>query len=88
MLAGAYRYTKPAKPTFSQDSGEAGTNRDGNAVRANDSTDLVTLADELARIADELHVLNRNLSVTRHDGEETVGFARIFIENGNSRACW
>lgn len=73
--------TKPAKPTFSQDSGKAGTNQDGNAAHTENST----VANELTRIADELHQLNRNLSVARHDDMEVVGLARLIAEMGNGR---
>lgn len=73
--------TKPAKPTFSQDSGKAGTNQDGNAAHVENST----VANELARIADELHQLNRSLTITRRDGTEVVGLARLIAENGNGR---
>ena len=76
----------PAKPTFSQDSGKAGPNQDGNAAYVHDSTDLATIAaeltriaDELIRIGDELHRLNWSLTpkgpryITRHDDANNVG---------------
>ena len=85
MLAGAYRYTKPAALTAAKQSSTTGTNQDGSAVCANDSTDLA-IVGELARIADELHVLNRNLSARRRDDMETAGLAQIIAENGSSRA--
>lgn len=72
----------PAKPTFSQDSGKAGTSRDGNAAHTHED---ITVASELARIADELHALNRHLTITRKDGAVAVQLAHLIAEIGNGR---
>lgn len=71
----------PAKPTFSQDSGKAGTRQDGNAAHIEDST----VIDELARIADELHALNQHLTITPKDGAVAVQLAHLIAEIGNGR---
>lgn len=62
-----------------------GTSQDGNAVCAHDITVLATIAAELARIADELHQLNRSLTITRCDGMEIIGLAQLIAETGNGR---
>lgn len=77
---------QPAVLTAAKQTSTTGKSKDGNAVCVNDSTDLTTIAAALTRIADELCTINRNLSVTRHDGTDAVGLARIVDENGASRA--
>lgn len=71
----------PAKPTFSQDSGKAGTSQDGNAAHIEDNT----VVSELARIADELHALNQHLTITPKDGAVAVQLAHLIAEIGNGR---
>jgi len=73
--------TKPAALTVCRPDSATDVNEDGNAAHTENST----VAAELARIADELHQLNRNLSVARHDDMEVVGLARLIAEMGNGR---
>lgn len=72
---------QPAALHPAKNDSATGTNEDGNAAHTENST----VANELTRIADELHRLNRNLSVARHDGMEVVGLARLIAEMGNGR---
>lgn len=73
--------TKPAALTVCRPDSATDVNQDGNAVHVEDST----VSAELARVADELHQLNRNLSVARHDGMEVIGLAQLIAEMGNGR---
>lgn len=78
---------QPVVLTAAKQTSTTGKSKDGNAVYGNDSTASTVIAAELTRIADELHTLNRHLSVTRHDSMENVGLAQIITEqNGASRA--
>lgn len=76
---------EPAALRAAKQSSATSPCEDGSAVCAHDSAALVTIADELARVADELHTLNRNLSVTRHDGTEIIGLAQMLFWNHNDR---
>ena len=77
--------TKPAALTVCRPDSATDVNEDGNAAYVHDSTDLATIAAELARVADELHQLNRSLTITRCDGMEIIGLAQLIAENGNGR---
>lgn len=74
--------SKPDMLTAAKQTSTSGMNQDGNAAYVEDST----VVDELARIADELHMLNRKLTITRQDGMEIVGLAQLIAEIGNGRA--
>jgi len=76
---------EPAALTAAKQSSATSPNEDGNAVCAHDSSALATIADELARVADELHTLNRNLCVTRCDGTEIIGLAQMLFWSLNDR---
>ena len=89
MLAGTrHESMEPAALTAAKQSSATGANEDGSAVCVHDSAALATIADELTRIADELHTLNRNLCVTRCDGMETIGLAQLlFWSHNDHRVC-
>lgn len=73
--------TKPAALHPAKNDSATDVNQDGNAAHTENST----IAAELARIADELHQLNRSLTITRCDGMEVIGLARLIAEMGNGR---
>lgn len=70
----------PAAPTAAKHTDATSTNQDGNAAHVENNT----IASELTRIADELHQLNRNLTLTRHDGTVTVTLAQLIAERMRS----
>ena len=77
--------SKPDVLTAAKQTSTSGMNQDGSAACGNDSTDLATIAAALTSIADELHQLNRSLTLTRHDGMEVIGLAQLIAKIGNGR---
>lgn len=86
--------SKPDVLTAAKQTSTSGMNQDGNAVCMHNSTDLATIAaaltsiaDELTRVADASITLTHFLSVTRRDGTDCAGLARIIYEKWRLGGC-